>query len=172
MDNSKKPEPTTAVQPPINRIPAQIIHLDINNKRSKLFESDAQRFLRNRAEAHGYHRRAALFARDGMRASVVFNVAAVAIECYMIALCAFHRSMASNHSFSCLVSNAEALMDFPADLALGIRDLDKIFGICSIDDYHHGSPQASDAQHAVNLCDALHDLLASLGELDEEHERG
>ncbi|MGC3963643.1 MAG: hypothetical protein QM803_10030 [Rhodocyclaceae bacterium] len=137
---------------------------------SKLFESDVQRFARNRDEALGYHRRATLFARDGMRASLVFNVSAIAIECYMIALCAHFKTMPSNHSFSSLVADVEAVMPLPRATADGIRALDRIFGICSIDDYHHGTPEAADAEQALVLCDALHALLDSLGELADEED--
>ncbi len=149
-------------------VPAQPLRFESAAKKSRLFESDAQRFARNLDEARGYHRRARLFSRDGMRASLVFNVSAVAIECYMIALCAHFRSMPANHSFGSLVADAEALMNFPAALADGIRSLDRIFGICSLDDYHHGTPEAADATQALALCDALSTLLDSLGQLPEE----
>lgn len=148
--------------------PAKPVQFTARGKRSKLFESDAERFIRNRDEAEGYHRRATLFARDGMRASLVFNVSAVAIECYLIALCAFHRSMPSNHSYASLVADVSALMNFPPALAEGIRSLDRIFGICSLDDYFHGTPAQDDADQALALCESLHHLLLDLGELPED----
>lgn len=133
---------------------------------SKLFESDAQRFARNLDEATGYHRRACLFERDGMRASLVFNVAAIAVECYMIALCAHFKTMPLNHSFGCLVAEAEGLMAFPAPLATRIRSLDTIFGICSLDDYHHGTPEAADARDVLDLCACLQGLIGMLSGVD------
>lgn len=130
---------------------------------SKLFESDAQRFARNLDEAIAYHRRARLFRQDGMRVSLVFNVASIAIECYLIALCAYFRDMPFNHSYSNLVDDVERLMSFPPLLAQRIRALDKIFGICSLDDYHHGVAEESDALDALDLCDALQSLIQGLG---------
>lgn len=160
----------TNTDKPLTRVsaPAQPLRFESPAKKSRLFESDAQRFARNRDEALGYHRRATLFARDGMRASLVFNVSAVAIECYMIALCAHFKTMPSNHSFGSLVADAEEIMAFPPELAAGICSLDRIFGICSLDDYHHGTPEAADATHALGLCESLRTLLEGLGELAEE----
>ena len=154
-------------------VPAQPLRFESGKSRrsqSKLFESDAQRFCRNRDEALAYHRRATLFARDGMRASLVFNVSAIAIECYMIALCAFFRTMPSNHSFGSLVADVGQIMPFPPELAEGIQSLDKIFGICSLDDYYHGTPEAADAEKALKLCESLRSLLLGLGNLAEEND--
>jgi hypothetical protein len=137
-------------------------------EKSKLFESDTQRFLRNRDEAHAYHQRGQFFARDRMRASLIFNVSAIAIECYMVALCAYFKTMPINHSFTSLVADVEALMPFPSELAEGIRSLDEIFGICSLDDYHHGTPEAGDAEQALSLCASLRTLLDGLGEPTDE----
>jgi len=166
--NTKPGSATPPTRKPSLAHPMRFESLAMKSKKTRLFESDAERFARNRDEALAYHRRATLFARDELRASLVFNVAAIAIECYMIALCARYKTMPSNHSFGILVADVQAVMPFPPDLAEGIRDLDKIFGICSLDDYHHGTPEAADAQQALTLCESLHKLLGSLGGLPEE----
>jgi hypothetical protein len=129
---------------------------------SKLFESDAQRFARNFDDAKAYHRRARLFAEQGQRASLVFNVASIAIECYLIALCARFKAMPMNHNFGCLVEDAEFFIDFPPGLANGIRSLDEIFGICSLDDYYHGTPEEKDAIKSLALCEGIHNLIVSI----------
>jgi hypothetical protein len=131
---------------------------------SKLFESDAQRYVRNLAEATGYHHRAKLFASQGMRASLIFNVASIAIECYLIALCAHFRTMPMNHSFGSLMEDAERLTGFPDGLAEGIRSLDEIFGICSLEDYYHGTPDEADAERSLEYCAGLQALLGTLTE--------
>ena len=137
-------------------------------EKSKLFESDTQRFVRNRDEAYAYHRRAEFFSQDRMRASLIFNVSAIAIECYMVALCAYFKTMPVNHSFTSLVADVEAVMSFPPELVEDIRSLDEIFGICSLDDYHHGTPEADDAEQALSLCASLRALLDGLGEPADE----
>lgn len=141
---------------------AQPIQFENRENMSRQFESDRQRFARNFEEACAYHHRACLFAEEKVRASLIFNVASIAIECYMIALCAHFKNMPSNHSFGSLVEDAGLLMEFPADLAEKICGLDRIFGICSLDDYYHGIPTEEDAGTALEICKALQALIEGL----------
>ena len=141
---------------------AQPIQFEKREKISRLFESDRARFIRNFDEACAYHHRAQLFAQEGTRASLIFNVASIAIECYMIALCAHFKNMPSNHSFGNLVDDVKLLMDFPADLAGKICGLDRIFGICSLDNYFHGTPTEADADISLEICAALQRLITDL----------
>jgi len=141
---------------------AQPILFENRENMSRLFESDRQRFARNFEEARAYHHRADLFAEEKVRTSLIFNVASIAIECYMIALCAHFKNMPSNHSFGSLVEDAGLLMDFPKPLAEKICGLDRIFGICSLDDYHHGIPTEEDASTALEICTKLEALITEL----------
>lgn len=121
-----------------------------------LFEQAKQRYLRNLSDADGYHARACQFAHEGQPASLVFNVASIAIECYLIALCAYHDAMPFNHNYGSLMNCAEEVdSSFPASLNKRIRSLDSIFGICSLDHYHHGTPLAADAEQALAICGDL-----------------
>jgi HEPN domain-containing protein len=129
---------------------------------SRLFESDAQRYLRNYDDAMAYHDRACQFDLEGQRPSVIFNVAAVAIECYLIALCARFKVMPMNHSYGSLLEDATLLVRFPPELEEAVRSLDKIFGICSLDDYYHGVPEADDAERSLHTCQALRKLINGL----------
>lgn len=129
---------------------------------SRLFESDAQRYLRNHDDAMAYHDRACQFDQEGQRASLVFNVAAVAIECYLIALCARFKVMPMNHSYGSLMEDATMLVSFPPELEEAVRAMDRIFGICSLDDYHHGVPEPGDAERALDACQRLRELINGL----------
>lgn len=122
-----------------------------------LFETDEKRFERCYQEAQCYHRRAELFSGQRQSASLVFNVAAIAVENYLIALCARYGEMPFNHNYSSLLASVNDAMPQPLPPALcdGIRYLDSIFGICSVDNYHHGAPNAEDKEAILAICNAL-----------------
>ncbi|MFD2113772.1 hypothetical protein [Thiorhodococcus fuscus] len=120
-----------------------------------LFETHEKKLQRCLTDARGYHQRATQFATDGERASLVFNIAAVAIEAYLIALCARHEILPFNHDYGSLVTAAEEAVTFTPELKEAILSLDEIFGICSIEHYHHGTPAQIDADRTLRICDAL-----------------
>lgn len=130
-----------------------------------LFETDRQKFIRLSAAARGYHRRARLFAEQELSPGLVFNVASIAVESYLIALCAWYGSMPFNHNYASLMDTAEEVMQFDPALSRDIRALDRIFGICSLDDYHHGTPTLADSVGIVALC---RDLLEILNRLESQ----
>lgn len=124
-----------------------------------LFESDEQRFTRCYDHARSYHRRARLLVGQTRSPSLVFNVAAIAVECYLIALCALHGEMPFNHNYRSLLASAEEKTAFSAALRHQILALDAIFGICSVDDYHHGAPDDDDRQRILTVCADLDALI-------------
>ncbi|MFC3396582.1 hypothetical protein [Brenneria rubrifaciens] len=124
-----------------------------------LFEKDEERFTRCRQDAQSYHRRAVLFAEQQQSPSLVFNVAAIAVENYLIALCARHGTMPFNHNYTSLLAAVAELMPLPEALCEGIRHLDSIFGICSVDNYHHGTPGIADKEAILTICHVLSALL-------------
>ncbi|WP_434669064.1 hypothetical protein ACMYSO_02245 [Klebsiella sp. B345] len=128
---------------------------------SLLFESDHQRFSRCHQHARGYHHRARLLVDQTRSASLVFNVGAIAVECYLIALCALHGDMPLNHNYRSLLHSIEAHVAVDDALRQSILSLDTIFGICSIDDYHHGVPDEHDGRRILALCDALDALIGT-----------
>ncbi len=127
-----------------------------------LFETDRQKFVRLSVDARAYHRRAELFAEQEQSPGLVFNVASIAVESYLIALCAWYGSMPFNHNYTSLMDTAEEVMQFDPVLSHDIRALDEIFGICSLDDYHHGTPMAQDAVGIVAICRSLSTILTGL----------
>ncbi|QTF10669.1 hypothetical protein HC231_04190 [Brenneria izadpanahii] len=122
-----------------------------------IFETDEKRFARCYQDAQCYHRRAELFAGQQQSPSLVFNVAAIAVENYLIALCARYGEMPFNHNYSSLLASVNEAMPQPLSPALcdGIRYLDNIFGICSVDNYHHGTPDDADKEAILAICNAL-----------------
>lgn len=120
-----------------------------------LLETHEKKHQRSLNDARGYHQRAARFATDGERASLVFNIAAVAIEAYLIALCARHAILPFNHDYGSLVTAAEEAVEFAPELKEAILSLDEIFGICSLEHYHHGTPIQIDADRTLTICNAL-----------------
>lgn len=121
-------------------------------------EPDYEAFEENYGDAIGYHLRAEQFQTNGQRFSLVFNVGAVALERYLVAMCHLYGVMPLNHNFICLMNAVELVADFPKKLNKEIRDLDFIFGICSLDDYFHGEPTPKDAEQVLALCSEVRKL--------------
>jgi hypothetical protein len=112
-------------------------------------------------DARGYHQTARGFQASGAAASVVFNVAAMAVERYLMAICYLHGVEPIHHTFGSMMSEVDALIDVPPGLSEQIAALDGIFRICSFDDYHHGEPDPADAARALDNCQGLDHVLAS-----------
>ncbi len=119
-------------------------------------------FMRQFRAAEGYHGNAAAFREAGKRHSLVFNLASVAVENYLLSICELHDVMPFNHSYSSLMNTVEPLVSIDDALIADIRSLDMIFGICSVDNYHHGIPEPEDASRALLICDRLKSLILDL----------
>lgn len=109
-------------------------------------------------DAQAYHRRALQFRNQGQAYSLVFNIASVALERYLVAMCELYGVEPMNHNFITLMMTVDKLVPVPKDLSREIKSLDKIFGICFLDDYYHGTPMPKDAERALCMCDDIKDL--------------
>ena len=49
-------------------------------------------------------------------------------------------------------------MEPPEELNNEIRSLDKIFDICTLDDYFHGDPEVSDMERILVMCEEVEEL--------------
>ncbi|MDR0572783.1 MAG: homocitrate synthase [Tannerella sp.] len=104
-------------------------------------------------DAKAYHRRALRFSETGRSSELVFNVASIALERYLVALCHLHGVEPENHNFVSLMNAVEKLVDVPHEISRDVRRLDLIFGICAPDEkYHHGKPADADAEKILRLC--------------------
>jgi len=118
---------------------------------------DPHVFVTAFSEARNYHICALRFDREAWRPSLVFNVAALALERYLIALCGLYGEMPMNHNFRSLVCDTEAVVTIPPALAEDLRGLDRMFGICSLDSFHIEPPTDDDALQTLRMCN---DVLA------------
>jgi hypothetical protein len=114
--------------------------------------SPEQSFEGDYLDAKAYHRRALQYRDAGQAVSLVFNVASVALERYLVALCDLHGVEPMNHNFISLMKDVEQLVDVPQELNREIRSLDHIFGICFLDNYYHGTPETADMEKVLRLC--------------------
>ena len=128
----------------------------------KTLMSQQASFERNFRDAQGYHDRGVMFQQEKRRPSLIFNVASVAIESYLIAICAYHNVMPFNHNYGGLLEDAEQLVAFDPKLSEAICSLDNIYGICSVDNYHHGEAGDADAESTLWICDRLLNMLKEL----------
>ena len=120
--------------------------------------TDLESFESNYSDAKGYNNRAKQFLTEGQRTSLVFNVAAVALERYLVALCYLFCVSPRNHNFTWLMYELENVIDIPPVLNKEIKSMDLIFGICSIDNYHHADPDASDTCRVLSMCTEVQKL--------------
>lgn len=119
---------------------------------------DEESFEINFADAKAYHNRALQYKDNGQRPSLVFNIASVALERYLVALCDLYGAAPRNHNYITLMKDVEKLVEIPKDLNRRIKAMDWIFGICSIDEYRHPNPDASDMENVLVLCDEVQKL--------------
>jgi hypothetical protein len=113
---------------------------------------DEESFITNYRDAEGYYKCALGFKKCGMRSSLVFNTAAVALERYLVAICDLYGEAPRNHNYITLMRTIETIMEVPKVLNKRIKAMDWIFGICSIDEYRHPNPDASDMENVLTLC--------------------
>jgi len=133
---------------------------DPARNRFRAFEGDL-------ADGDAYFRRAREFAREEDAYALVFNVASMALERYLVAVCHLHNVEPCNHNYVCLMDAAQEVEDFDPRLNKSIRWLDEsIFGICSLDNYHHGTPRKEDADLVLDLCRQVRAMIT-----DEKIER-
>ncbi|MDR3591316.1 MAG: hypothetical protein P4N41_16805 [Negativicutes bacterium] len=115
-------------------------------------------FEENYRSAKMYHFRAKQFLDEGQHFSVVFNVASVALENYLIALCWLYKVEPGNHNYTCLMDSLEEGVQISPALNREIRSMDSIFGICSLDNYYHGMPEQTDMNLVLAICNAVQKL--------------
>ncbi len=118
----------------------------------------AEAFEEDYRSAQAYDNRAEQFLNEGQSFSVVFNVASVALERYLVALCKLYGVEPRNHNYVCLMEDIEEIVDVPPELNKEIRSLDLIFGICSLENYHHGVPEPTDSQRVIAMCKEIKKL--------------
>lgn len=129
------------------------MRLEFIENRSKFDEFETEY-----RDSKAYLRRARKFQADNHDHELVFNVASLALERYLVALSYLHDMEPYNHNYTCLMDTLEMVIEVPEELNKDIRSLDEIFGICSIDDYYHGEPKESDTDRILLMCDAVEEL--------------
>jgi hypothetical protein len=110
------------------------------------------------SDAQAYHRRAIQFLEVEYASSLVFNVASVALERYLVAICEWHGVEPMSHNFIGLMKEVDKLMEIPHEISRDVRSIDRIFGICFLDNYYHGNPQDSDRDKVLRLCSEIYEL--------------
>ncbi|ADQ79506.1 hypothetical protein Palpr_1360 [Paludibacter propionicigenes WB4] len=129
----------------------------INQEKEIMIELDSvmideEAFFINYFDGEAYYSRALQFKNSGQRPSLVFNIASVALERYLVALCDLYGEDPRNHNYITLMRSVENFMEVPKDLNRRIKAMDWIFGICSIDEYRHPNPDETDMENVLVLC--------------------
>ncbi len=119
---------------------------------------DEEAFETDYADGIAYHQAALLYRKENQRPSLVFNIAAVALERYLVALCDLYGLEPKNHNYITLMLDIEEVLTIPIELTRRIKAMDWIFGICSIDEYRHPNPDINDMNNVLILCDEVFKL--------------
>lgn len=128
-----------------------MINVEYDYSVESLFENDYR-------DAQAYHKRALQFRDSGQAFSLVFNIASVALERYLVAICELYGEEPMNHNFISLMMAVDKLIDTPKEFSKEVKSLDQIFGICFLEDYFHGTPTQEDADKTLRLCDEAGNL--------------
>lgn len=123
-----------------------MVDLEYDYGIESLFEDDYK-------DAQAYHKRALQFQNEDQAFSLVFNIASVALERYLVAICELYGIEPMNHNFITLAITVEKLIEMPQMLSKEIKSLDQIFGICFLENYHHGTPKETDTTRVLQMCD-------------------
>lgn len=115
-------------------------------------KGDLEAFERIYHDAKAFNNRAEQFLKEGQYSSVVFNVASIALEQYLIALCNLFGIYPRNHNYGFLMDSLEMVIEFPFELNNSIRAMDSIFDICSLENYHYGTTEHSDSYQVLSIC--------------------
>ena len=130
----------------------------------KINETDQEAFNKNYKDARAYHNRAKQFLDEGQYPSVVFNVASIALERYLIALGNLYGVDAENHNYGSLMDLVETIIDFPEDLNKEIRSLDVIYDICSVNNPYSKIPDLSDLQQILTICSEVKKIIDEIND--------
>ncbi|PRR84838.1 hypothetical protein CLLU_21800 [Clostridium luticellarii] len=117
-------------------------------------------FKKNYKSAKGFHHRAEQFSREGWDSVVIFNVASMALESYLVALCNLYGVMPMGHTYGYLVDSAETVVDVPSSLDDEIRSLDPIFNeyLCSLESYDSSILKLLDSDKLISICNEVSKL--------------
>lgn len=121
-------------------------------------EIDLEAFETDYHDAKIYYKRALQYLEEGYKSSLVFNLASVAVERYLVAMCGLYGEDPRNHNYNVLMESVEKHVAIPKEVSKKIRSLDWIFGICSIDEYRHPDPDKNDMDKVLQICTDIENL--------------
>jgi hypothetical protein len=130
---------------------------------SEVPEAFREAFRRDHQDALGYHGNALTLRDEGACASVVFNVASIALERYLLALCALHGVEPRECTLGSLAREAADGANsrrargggFPESLVRAVQELESAFDICSLENRGDTEPGRPDAERSLALCDLV-----------------
>lgn len=123
----------------------------------------AEAFLRSSTDARAYHASACSLHDAGAAASVVFNVASLAAERYLVALCDHHGTPPPGCTLTELVDEVDRLVRLDTELVAQLRAADAFYDICSLET-RLGVPQAAEATGMLSACRRLAGLVEAVAD--------
>jgi hypothetical protein len=74
--------------------------------------------------------------------STRYNLYAMSVEKYMMAIVVQNNDLADNHTFTDLIAAVERHVALPEDLKSELLELEQVQSICSVFEYHREEPSA------------------------------
>lgn len=128
----------------------------------KGYFTDMAAFEKRYRSAMMYHRRAEQFMDAQQSHTVVFDVASIAVENYLIAICELYKTEPRTHNYQSLMDTVEQIADITlsAEITRQIRMLDSAYGICSLENYQRKTKfTEAEILQVLHLCRYLSDVL-------------
>ena len=97
--------------------------------------------------------------RQSFTPEILYNIAAMAIEKFVMAALMKHGALPYNHTMADLVeAMEETFPDSTAELREGLLDMDRYQQICDFDTYHIEAPKVDDIPAMLELAEGVRSL--------------
>lgn len=105
--------------------------------------------------------RAAAKRREVFTAEILYNLAAMAIEKYLMALLMFHGDLADNHTMRDLIHSVERHLPLDSDFRERLLFLDTFQDICDLESYCRTPPSEAELAIILRTTEEVHEFVAA-----------
>jgi hypothetical protein len=128
------------------------------NENWTMYWSQGEAYLKT---ARGSQSRTAPF-----RPTIVHNLGALAIEGFFLGALGNRGQLPNHHTFGHFAQATERLAVFPTELKEGLRKVDRLQNLCTLEISHKPEPSVFDALECLDLAERVRDFLENLPETE------
>lgn len=122
---------------------------------------DWRQFYKEGDDYLGTATKAAARRREIFTPEILYNLAAMAIEKYFMALLMYHGDMADNHTMRDLISSVERHLPVAPDLAAALIRLDAFQEICALDTWRRQPLTDEDVPYILATARQVNEFVAA-----------